>query len=54
MGGKFVRKNALQSECCNFNQRVHYIYNRSCDLKPGLYLQIPTGNHQEQALATLR
>ena len=22
------------------------IYNRSCDLKPGLYLQIPTENHQ--------
>ena len=39
IGGKFIlRKSfarfALQPECCNFNQREHSNYNRSCDSNP--------------------
>ena len=51
IGGKFIfskksfTRFALQSECCNFNQWEHSNYNKTCDLWPGLYLQIPTENH---------
>ena len=31
---KSVTRFALQSECCNFNQWEHWIYNRSCDHNP--------------------
>ena len=36
---------ALQSECGNFSQWEHSNYNWSCDLWPGLYLQIPNENY---------
>ena len=44
-------KNPLQdlissvSKCCNFNQWEDWIYNRSHDLQPGLYLNLTDDSH---------
>ena len=52
IGGRFIfRKKktstrfALRCKCCNFNQWDDWIYNRSHNLKPGLYLNLTDDNH---------
>ena len=58
IGGKFIFQKksftrfALQSECCNFNQWEEWIYNRSHDLQPSLYLNLIDDNHRYALLET--
>ena len=53
--GKFILKNPLQHLLSSRNAVIStnestQIYDTSYDLQPGLYLQIPTENHQCQLI----
>ena len=54
----FLQKKPLQDLLSSLNavfstNESTQIYNRSCDLQPGLYLQIPTENHPSSPDLTL-
>ena len=47
IGGKFILKNPLQDLLSSVNAVIstNWIYNRSHDLQPGLYLNLTDDNH---------